>query len=461
MTGPLWTLAFCLAWLPASLVLGQATYDAPPVPQVEPLPEAVPSTETPPASAPQSMDNAPQASPETGPEGDNAADDASGKPDANPAADSGDTETSVDETDEPADDVSLDMGVGFATDAHMEEVLLGKTDPNLDDLRSIQSRVNTLVERLRPAVVGIRMRDGQGSGVIVTSDGYMLTAAHVVGETGQRAQVVMPDGSTHQAIVLGTDAPSDSGMLRMLDKGPWPYVPVGESGTLNEGQWVMALGHPGGFDPERSSVVRVGRMLTRPGRTTLQTDCTLVGGDSGGPLFDLDGYVIGIHSRISRQIQQNYHVAVDVFTSAWDEMSADPQLYFGFSLKSRDETEKLIVSQVDGPVARAGMKVGDQLLKFDGKTVETRDDIRDTFSQIDFFDTVEVVVRRKVAAKKDAAKADEEAAEESEGESKETEQESGADEDSSEPSADEAPADEEDGDAEYEEITLEVVVGTK
>lgn len=347
------------------------------------------------------------------------------------------------EADEPDEMESLNLGVGYSTDERLQNVFLGKEDPNLDDLRQLQFRVNELVEKLRPAVVGIRMQDGQGSGVIVTSDGYILTAAHVVGSKGLPAQVVMPDGSTQRAVVLGTNAATDSGMLRLLDKGPWPYVPVGESGTLNEGQWVMALGHPGGFDPDRDAVVRVGRMLTRPGRTTLQTDCTLVGGDSGGPLFDLDGYVIGIHSRISRRIQQNYHVAVDVFTSNWDEMAEDPKIYFGFSLKSKTETELLLVSDVEGPVARAGMKVGDQLLKVNGKDVATREDIRDAITDLEPFDDIEIVVRRKVPANAKPA-------EESNGdESSEDEQKE------DEPEQDEMP------EPEYEEVVLNVEVGTQ
>lgn len=294
-----------------------------------------------------------------------------------------------------AEDEDVVSGLGLDTTPELQQVILGKVDPSLEDLRSIQQRVNELVERLRPTVVNIRMDSGQGSGVIVTSDGYVLTAAHVVGAKGGKAVVVMPDGSTQPAVVLGTDSRSDSGMLRLLDKGPWPYADIGNSEELLEGQWVMALGHPGGFDPDRSSVVRVGRMLTKPGRTTLNSDCTLVGGDSGGPLFDMDGYVIGIHSRISRRIQQNYHVAIDVFTSNWDEMSEDPkEPYFGFSLKKSGTTDDLILDTVAGPAQAAGLQADDQLLKINGTEVKKRGDIRTAVEGAELFAKIKIVVKR-------------------------------------------------------------------
>lgn len=281
-------------------------------------------------------------------------------------------------------------------DFEFQQVVLGKVEPTLNDLRQLQRRVNTLVEKLRPAVVGIRMGGGQGSGVIVSGDGYILTAAHVVGQKGQRAEIVMPDGATHRAIVLGTDAASDAGMLRMLDKGPWPYVEIGESESLLRGQWLLALGHPGGFDPDRHSVIRVGRLLMEPGRTTLQTDCTLVGGDSGGPLFDLEGRVIGIHSRISRRIQQNYHVSMDIFTSQWDEMSKEPAPTLGFRIKPAEETSDVVIDRVvaDGPADKAGLKVDDRVIKLNGKDVTNREELRASMEGLRIDEKIKVTVIR-------------------------------------------------------------------
>ncbi|MDP1562414.1 MAG: S1C family serine protease [Pirellulaceae bacterium] len=305
------------------------------------------------------------------------------------------TSTSTEEA-ANATESSSNPVVASPEELQFQEVVLGKADPTLQDLRQLQQRVNSLLGQLRPAVVGIRMGGGQGSGVLVSGDGFVLTAAHVVGRRGQRAEIVMPDGSTHPAIVLGTDAASDSGMLRMVEKGPWPYAEIGESESLKRGQWLLALGHPGGYDPERSSVVRVGRLLADPGRTTLQTDCTLVGGDSGGPLFDLEGRVVGIHSRISRRIQQNYHVSVDMYTSEWDEMSKDPTPTLGFRIKSAGVTDQLLVDRVtgDGPADKAGLKANDQILRFNGEEVKNRDELRVKLGQLQNGQKIKIVVLR-------------------------------------------------------------------
>ena len=89
------------------------------------------------------------------------------------------------------------------------------------------------------------------------------------------------------------------------------------------GDWVLALGHPGGFDARRSLVVRLGRIL-RMDASALQTDCTISQGDSGGPLFDMHGRVIGIHSAISISMAENYHVPVTAFYNGWDLLTKAP-----------------------------------------------------------------------------------------------------------------------------------------
>src|SRR3954466_942030 len=96
---------------------------------------------------------------------------------------------------------------------------------------------------------------------------------------------------------------------------------MGISGALHKAQWCIALGHPGGFKLGRTAPLRLGRILDLRG-TFITTDCTLVGGDSGGPLFDLDGKVIGIHSRIGASTLANIHVPVDTYTETWDRLAA-------------------------------------------------------------------------------------------------------------------------------------------
>ena len=178
------------------------------------------------------------------------------------------------------------------------------------------------------------------------------------------------------------------------DKKPdFPYVDIGESETLNSGQWVLAIGHPGGIDLDRGLVLRVGRIIYR-GAESLRTDCTLVGGDSGGPLFDMDGNLIGIHSRIGGSLEQNIHVPVDVFSEYWDQMAAgkvvpgssrfagigEPRPRLGINLK--DDTN-VIQNVPEGPAKKAGLKKDDRIIEMDGAIVTNKEDIGQIFKELE------------------------------------------------------------------------------
>ena len=111
-------------------------------------------------------------------------------------------------------------------------------------------------------------------------------------------------------------------MVKIGVEGKYPALEMGNSADLKVGQWVIAIGHPGGFRENRTPVVRVGRILF-VSSFVIRTDCTLVGGDSGGPLFDMQGRVIGIHSRIGGlAISENMHVPVDTFREEWARLAA-------------------------------------------------------------------------------------------------------------------------------------------
>src|SRR5438876_11640505 len=101
---------------------------------------------------------------------------------------------------------------------------------------------------------------------------------------------------------------------------------MGKSDELTKGEWCLATGHPRGYKPGRTPPVRLGRDLTF-GNTIIKTDCTLVGGDSGGPLFDMQGRVIGIHSRIGQTLAQNMHVPVDTYRETWDRLVKGDRVY--------------------------------------------------------------------------------------------------------------------------------------
>jgi serine protease Do len=190
------------------------------------------------------------------------------------------------------------------------------------ELRAIETHLMQVLKRITPAVVCVRDVIGRssGSGVIISPDGYVLTAAHVSAIPNRELAVLLPSGKVLKAKALGLNKGVDNGLVKITQPGPFPYVDMGKSADLKQGHWVVAIGHPGGFRANRTPVVRLGRVLfANP--FVIQSDCTTVGGDSGGPLFDMNGNVVGIHSRIGMfHITQNFHVPVDAYKESWDRL---------------------------------------------------------------------------------------------------------------------------------------------
>ena len=261
----------------------------------------------------------------------------------------------------------------------------GTAPQSIEELRSMETKFAEVAEMVKPATVNIQLGAAQGSGVVVTSDGYILTAAHVIGRPNGLATVTFPDGKKVKATTLGIETGIDSGMLKINeDQGDeFPYLELGLSDELEPGQWVMAVGHPGGIDEDRGLVVRVGRLIFGSSRV-LRTDCTLVGGDSGGPLVDMNGDVVGIHSRIGAQLWNNLHVPVDIYSENWDRLAKgiviDGRASLGFSVV--DDTNEIDEVVVDGPAETAGIKDGDVIKKLGRMTIEDREDLRDAVTDL-------------------------------------------------------------------------------
>lgn len=263
---------------------------------------------------------------------------------------------------------------------------LNKTPATLAEMRDLQKKVQEVYKRVLPTVVGIQINGSSGSGVIVSEDGYILTAGHVSGKPDTKCTIILPDGKRVNAKSLGQNRGIDSGMLKITDEGKWPYVEMGDATKLKKGQWTVAIGHPGGYYTGRSPVLRLGRVLDNR-ETLIQTDCTLVGGDSGGPLFDLDGKVVGIHSRIGPSIAYNIHVPVTTYRETWDRL-AKGESWGGligtvaskpseFGAKFNLNGGVLSVTEVKpGSLAdKAGLKARDLITRFDGQAVASKDDI--------------------------------------------------------------------------------------
>jgi len=254
---------------------------------------------------------------------------------------------------------------------------------NSDDLLEIQLRLQSLLPEVQGAVVSIEATDGAGSGVIVSKDGLVLTAAHVIGSSGKKMTVRLPNGERLPAISLGGSELSDAGMLKITKSGSWPFAKMAPRGSVSLGDWCFGLGHPGGFDQERGIVVRIGRVISNKNET-MQTDSRLLGGDSGGPLFDFDGRVIAIHSRISKKPDENFHVPIESFLANW-EFFQNSKLFTiaqmekgGFLGVACKETEKgvIVVEAIEGTVAeKSGLRPNDLILAVDGENIDNREEL--------------------------------------------------------------------------------------
>ncbi len=193
-----------------------------------------------------------------------------------------------------------------------------KQQEALNVLLKRQEVIQEMLPKLEQATVCLQAGGGSGSGVIVSKDGLVLTAAHVVGDNKQMT-VRFSDGRSATGRVLGVYRPADAGMLQIVEKGPYPFVDVAPAKSLKSGQSIIALGHPSGFDLQRGIPLRVGHVGSLNG-DFFASDCALNGGDSGGPSFNLQGQVVGIHSNISGSLAINNDVAMEPFYKFWDAM---------------------------------------------------------------------------------------------------------------------------------------------
>ena len=291
--------------------------------------------------------------------------------------------------------------------------------PNVKSFKELQKLDRQIVDmskRAQPATVCLVSMDGRGSGsgVVVSEDGLILTAAHVTSSMPNGVVVIFPDGTRKAGEILGADYDRDASMVQITDEGKYPFVSTGQSNGLQRNQWTVALGHSGGFDPTRKPPVRLGRVLANT--DFVVTDTAVVGGDSGGPLFDVEGRVIGIHSNIGMTLSENRHVPIEVYLSQWEKLkegktsgrrfNSNPQPVqspdrpmLGVQLGAGEGG--VLVTEVvpNSPAEKAGLKGGDLIIKVNGKEVSEPDGLIRLVGEFKAGDEISFVFRRNGAEK--------------------------------------------------------------
>jgi len=261
-----------------------------------------------------------------------------------------------------------------------------------------------------------------GSGVIVSTDGYLLTNAHVVGQA-KNVKVKLLSGKEYKARIVGKDEDTDLCVLKIDAEGPVTAAPLGDSEKIHVGQWAIAIGNP--FALENTMTVGVisakGRMLDEAngGRTArytsfIQTDASINKGNSGGPLINIKGEVIGINSMIfssnGGSIGLGFAIPINVAKNVMEGLIKNghisrPQLGIAYRTVSPDVARKLRlppgggmeISSVlkDSAAAKAGLKPGDVILSVDKKPLKDANELRAMIQQRRVGDSITLDVYRK------------------------------------------------------------------
>ena len=259
-----------------------------------------------------------------------------------------------------------------------------------------------------------------GSGFIIDPEGYIVTNNHVVAEA-EEITVILHDGTRHTATLKGHDAKTDLALLKIESSEALPYVRFGESDQAKVGDWVIAVGNPFGLGGSVSAGIISARgrdIRSGPYDDYLQIDAPINRGNSGGPLFDASGRVVGVNTAIFSPSGGNVGIGFAIPASLAEpviaELKSDGRVargWLGVHIQSIDEAlakslgleedEGALVSslEADSPAERAGLKIGDVIVKFDDEEVEDARALPRMVADTDKGDTVKVLVWREGKSK--------------------------------------------------------------
>ncbi len=242
-----------------------------------------------------------------------------------------------------------------------------------------------------------RVQQGQGSGVIVSADGYVLTNSHVV-EGADEVTVTLPGGRSYTAKVVGTDPLSDLAVVKIEAEGLRPAT-LGDSDEIRVGQWVVAAGNPFGLTSTITAGIVSGKGRSRMGVTDyedfIQTDAAINPGNSGGPLVNLRGEVVGINTAILSRTGGNlgigFAIPINLARSVMSDLIEKGRVvrgWLGVVIQGLDEglagsfgyqgTEGALVADVtkDSPAERAGLRPGDIITRYGDRPVTDIDRLK-------------------------------------------------------------------------------------
>ena len=255
----------------------------------------------------------------------------------------------------------------------------------------------------------------QGSGFIVTDDGYILTNNHLVGEA-ENVRVQLADDREVKAKVIGADPESDVALVK-IEENDLPYLKLADSDALEVGEWVVAIGSPFGLSHTVTAGIVSAKGRSGVGIATyedfIQTDAAINPGNSGGPLLNLDGKVVGINTAIISRSGGNMGIGlaipVNMAKAIYEQLIAEGKVvrgYMGVTLQGLtpelaenfglEGSKGAIITKVmkDSPAEEAGIKFEDIVIEFQGKPVENSRDLMKRVAMLTPGTEVELVVWR-------------------------------------------------------------------
>ncbi|KFE36920.1 DegQ family serine endoprotease [Thioclava atlantica] len=258
-----------------------------------------------------------------------------------------------------------------------------------------------------------RRSNALGSGFVISEDGYIVTNNHVI-EDADEIEIEFFSGRRLEATLVGTDPKTDIALLKVEPETPLPFVNFGNSDKVRVGDWVMAMGNPlgQGFSASAGIISARNRELSGSYDDYLQTDAAINRGNSGGPLFDMEGEVVGVNTAIlspnGGSIGIGFSMASNVVSKVVDQLMNFGETRRGWlGVKIQDVTpdmaeamgldkpEGALVSEVpDGPAKEAGIEAGDVITSFDGGEVKSTRDLVRRVADAPVGEKVRVVVLR-------------------------------------------------------------------
>jgi putative serine protease PepD len=270
--------------------------------------------------------------------------------------------------------------------------------------------VKSILAKVEPSVVDIvassRRETGEGTGIIISSDGYILTNAHVVSDASKVSVSTAASSKALSATVVGADVAHDVALIKVDGGSGLPAAELGRSADVKVGDDVVAIGNALGLRGDPTVTRGIVSALNRTVENLtgmIQTDAAINPGNSGGPLVNSAGQVIGINTAVAADGAQNigFAIPIDKAKDLADRLKTGqgpaPTAFLGVSTTETSDGSAgaMVVSLVSGgPAQRAGISVGDLIVSFDGKPVSGADGLSGQVQARQPGDTVRVVVER-------------------------------------------------------------------